>query len=98
MKLVTKQQKIEQVYSKWAKQYKGTTDQTKINITKRLKRESPKTEDEITNIIGNDSWTSNRCDSCYKDYDVLVSVIETLEVRVKLCENCLTKALTILKK
>ena len=57
------------------------------------------TEEQINEIIGNSSWTMNKCDSCYEDSDILVSVGNPHGhdgYLNKFCRSCLEKSLSAL--
>ena len=96
MKKITKQDIVDSVYDKWIKQYKDTTETHFIEITKLLK--DAKTEKEVDDVIGNDSWTVLVCTSCEKDQDEVVEIKKAEQwvlPRIVLCKSCLTKALNI---
>jgi len=88
---------IKNICKKWKAQY--PTD--KKDITDQLERLNPKTEDGITAIIGNDSWTKNVCDECKKDMDALLYVCEDYDDDyshyVLVCVNCLRKGEKMIK-
>ena len=53
---------------------------------------------DVTAIIGNDSWTSLKCDECGKYVDAVVQVGEEPDYEsysAKLCKPCVYKALTL---
>lgn len=57
------------------------------------------TEEDVTAIIGNNSWTRNTCDQCEQDVaaTVLVGAAPTIESRTaSLCRDCVLAALTAL--
>jgi hypothetical protein len=56
------------------------------------------TEADVAAAIGNDSWTSNRCDECGRDNEVVVTVGEPPDYESRtasLCPECLAKALQL---
>ena len=58
------------------------------------------TEDEIEKIIGNRSWTRNKCDECQKDQETTVLLGEEPDYEsatAQICLECLKKAVALLK-
>ena len=85
------------VFKRWAKQYQTT----KVHITERLKNLKNPTEEEITNIIGNDSWTRIVCGVCEKKVSEVVFVGENImyeQSSVAICKGCLAGITNALDK
>lgn len=96
MKVITKQQLIDTV----AKNYKkgGTLRASQIEVMNRLLALKNPTEDQITSIIGNSSWTRNECTECKKDVNVVVELGEEPDYESStawLCLRCLQKAVSL---
>lgn len=53
--------------------------------------------EDINTIIGNDSWTSNKCDECEQDCEVLLELSSYGE-HFYICAKCLEESLKMLKK
>lgn len=56
------------------------------------------TEAEVVEIIGNASWTQNRCDECRNDVDITVMLGEEPDYEsatAYICISCLEKALDL---
>ena len=101
--LVLKSQIVAGVPARWAKHYKDYRSwgyAEKATITERLSALPPGfTAEQVDEIIGNKSWTSNECTECGKDAPVLVRVGEepAYEARwVELCPDCLNAAVAAL--
>jgi len=95
MKLFTKQEKIKNIVKRWKYQY----PKDKKDITEKLIQANPTTEDEIAKIIGNRTWTTNRCDECGEDKDVLIQLGQEPDYESStacICLNCLKKALKLI--
>lgn len=103
MNLYTKQQKLAYVIPAYKSQYPknrqfadGTWSDEKL---KQLLALDPITESGVIAIIGNDTWTSHRCDICRTDCDVLVEMKTRAHEEYGpsvLCRECLQKALDLL--
>lgn len=56
------------------------------------------TEEQVTEIIGDDAWTVNRCDECKQDAGLAVQFGEPPSydsVTAKICIECLCKAINL---
>ena len=101
MNTITKQEKIKHVALHWHEQYfcNGTWKHCKGGaelIFNKLRQLGPAvTEDDIAAIIGNHSWTQNRCDECGKDSEVVATFTEDAEQITYICPDCLRKGLTL---
>lgn len=101
MNTLTKQEKIKSVAKHWKKQYfkNGVWGPSKHGfeaIYNQLKQLGPTaTEDEIEAIIGNRTWTQNKCDECDKDSDVVIMLTESSEYVTYVCLDCLRAAITL---
>lgn len=85
MKIITKKDHINGVYSRWSNQYAGWSgDKAEIAIKLR----SAKTKLEIDSIIGNDSWTKLRCSYCESDVDAVAKLIDDCECYFAICLSC----------
>ena len=102
MELTTKSMLISSVVSRWKMQYyRGGqwTHSGKEEIYENLKSEEHLTEENITKIIGNSSWTKNACDECGKDSDKLVVIGQAPDYdssTASICPDCLKKAIDLI--
>ena len=103
MRLKTKSDLIKSVAENWKRQYwhprRGWREIRKEEIYRRLS-ELPEqaTEDDIAAIIGNASWTANKCDECGQDVDVTVMLGQEPDYEsrtVFACLDCLEKAIAL---
>jgi len=97
MILITKADKIKNIVKRWTRQYPNS----KQDVARKLRQANPTTEDEIVEIIGNRSWTDNRCQECSKDCDTLVQLGEDPDhesATANICLNCLHKAIDMANK
>jgi DNA-directed RNA polymerase subunit M/transcription elongation factor TFIIS len=96
MELITKQDKIRTVLERWKNQYPDS----KKDIAKKLEQTKPKTEDEVADIIGNRSWTTQHCYECGKDKDIILQLGEEPDYEsatTYICAECLQKAVNLIK-
>ena len=105
MRVITKSQLIAIVAERWKrqyflsgkgwKQYRGDARAT----WQQLKELPPDaSEDAVAAIIGNRSWTRNRCHECGEDVQVLVELGEEPSCEsstAQICINCLREALVV---
>ena len=96
MKALTKKDLIHTVAKRWKKQYRGDVSSSQI-LTELMALSSP-TEQQITDVIGNQSWTANVCTECERSVKVVVlfgyePVFDSW--MCKLCRECLQKALRL---
>jgi hypothetical protein len=84
---------------KWKTHYMNNND--KIEIYNKLTALKNPTEQDIIDIIGNNSWTENRCAECSKDSDLLIrlggSEDDYYPTMLWVCEECLEDVLDELK-
>jgi hypothetical protein len=102
IKLITKTDIIKNVPVKYRKAYPtnyeffdGTFSDDVYN---QLINNMVSTEDEITKIIGNDSWTRNACDECNQDVFTAIQLGEETDWEsntFKICPDCLNKTKTL---
>jgi len=106
MRLRIKSDLIRSVAESWKRQYwhpgRGWSKvYRKEEIYRRLSDLSEQaTEDGVKAIIGNYSWTTNRCDECGKDVDVTVMLGQEPDYEsqtVFVCLDCLEKAIALVE-
>lgn len=57
-----------------------------------------KTELEVSSIIGNDTWTQNKCNGCNQDCQLVVILGEPPDYEsstARICPSCLEKAVKL---
>lgn len=97
MKLITERDKIIGVSKAWDATYaSGSYGDDKLVIGDRLRALKLKsaTAADIKDIIGNDTWTSLKCDECEKNVTVVVQVGDESDYEsptVCLCVKCAKK-------
>ncbi len=103
MKVITKNDLLKELPSRYRKQYPdgrvlSTGIDTQAVYDKLINDESLTTE-KAAEIIGNDSWTRLQCYECNENKDevILFGKIDYDEAYYIACENCLTKAINKLK-
>lgn len=101
MEVITKEFLIRNVARHWEQQYpiEKYKDTSKYKTLLMLK-ELPESyqESDVTGVIGNASWTGNRCHQCRKDVDLVVIVGETEDIEsstARLCLPCLREAVNM---
>ena len=102
MELITKKSILEGLAQKYQMQYStnrqffdGSWSDDKI---KMLKAENPLTEERAKEILGNDSWTRNKCDECNKDVYATVQLGQEPDYEsatANICLECLNKAVAL---
>lgn len=109
MRLITKSEKIKDVAQRFKMSWVGPVREiTDIGLKEqygKLLALNPPTVESVEAIIGDNTFTSNTCDECKSDCDLLIGFemrypSEESEDRFTtlcLCQNCLDKALTTLK-
>lgn len=101
MKLITKQDRINSVPERWLKQYpiKIWGGGEKADIYKKLiDVKGNCSEQDICEIIGNNSWTVLRCSSCASEVEFIVEVpVCWDDDSIELCEKCLSTAIGLIK-
>ena len=87
---------------RWARQYLGTTHVPSIKIADELKTLGRNPEPaEVNEIIGNDCWTTSRCDECGSTVYDVVQLGQELDYESStawICRECLIKALELFPK
>jgi hypothetical protein len=105
VKLVHKRALIANVAANWKAQYYTKNGWSvggleKEGIYNRLRTLPPNaTEEQVTAIIGNQSWTRNACDQCKRDTEVVVEVGQAPDydsATARLCVQCLQSALELI--
>ena len=109
MKLITKSEKIKDVAQRFKTSWVGPVREiTNIGLKgqyEKLLALDPPTVEAIDTIIGNNTFTSNTCNECKSDCDLLIGFdawypseeSEDQFTTFQLCQSCLDKALTALK-
>lgn len=103
MKLILKSEVVASAPKLWAMTYSKPMwagDKGKQDITRKLFSTAPLTEEAITRIIGNDSWTSLTCDECGNSVNTLARVGQEPDYdshTASLCVECITKAYELIK-
>lgn len=98
MKLITQRDLIRDVANRWEKQYPEKGDLPRLAILRRLRALDVETASaqQVADIIGNDSWTSQSCSECGEDHaDAVVQVGQELNYESRtawLCLPCVRKA------
>ncbi len=101
MRIITKREKIKTVACRWYKAYSHMIDSPYDSAKKMVFNFlsmldlNIATEEQITSIIGNDSWTRLKCDECNKPVDAIIEVGEPMDIEsstARICFNCLRKA------
>jgi hypothetical protein len=105
MEAITTRTLIRSVAARWRGQYGDPTalghDDRKMAAAAALDALDPETATaaEVASIIGNDSWTSIRCDECGRRVDAAVRVGEEPardSSTAIVCRECLARALDLL--
>jgi len=101
MKVITKRVKIREVSVRWIEQYGRTLNEKHKLIGEKLNALDVETAtpEEVTGIIGNDSWTWIRCDDCREDAEKVVQLGDEPDydsATANICLPCLQKALKAL--
>jgi hypothetical protein len=102
MELITKKSILELLPYKYATQYPqnsqffdGSWSDDKIKL---LKAEVPLTEERANEILGNNSWTRNKCDECNNDVYATVQLGQEPDYEsatANICLDCLKKAVKL---
>lgn len=93
MKILTKKQLIADVPKRWGEQYRGWVGD-KLEIHNQLLALGKNaTEDDVYKIIGNTSWTTLICNSCFKDSDAVAVYDDGDCCSAYFCKKCLSDAL-----
>lgn len=102
MELITKKGILKCLPSHYKMQYPtnrqffdGSWSDDKI---KMLEAENPLTEERANEILGNKSWTNNKCDECKQDAFAVVQLGEEPDYEshtASICIDCLNKAVAL---
>lgn len=101
MLIITKRELINTVAEKWKYQYFSSGKWGKYNgdpedVYKQLcALGNDATEEDVSRIIGNDSWTRNKCNECNLDCEIIVRLGELPDydsATACVCRDCLLKA------
>lgn len=100
MRLITLRDTIKSVPDSFAKQYHRTCDSSKIQKLVQLKNLDTEiaTVEDITLIIGNNSWTKLTCDECGEHVQAVVMVGQEPDYEsatVCLCKSCASKVINL---
>jgi len=108
VELITTQQLLGHVSERWKNTYEKNGDWGQVWLNGRKTRGSAKeiynelllckTIEEVEKVIGNNSWTALRCDSCGALVEELVKFCGHSDEPYSVCKDCLTKALGMLEK
>ena len=102
MKLITIRDIIKSVPERWARLCRLTCPDTGkagriLAALQSLDLETC-TKKDIADVIGNDTWTGLRCNSCGKDVDAVVHIPDViLDNCSYICEGCAAAALAAFK-
>lgn len=94
--LITKKQKIYNVLDRWKEQYKhysinDKSDKAYIESNLiELFSAGEQTEESISKIIGNRTWTELNCNNCEKDCQELL-IFENYSHFIQICKDCLRR-------
>ena len=106
MRLITERELIRTVAAKWAKQYRPGSwsyNNEKAEITRRLFALNPEmaSREDVDKIIGNNSWTTIRCNECNAYVSLGIQVGEEPDIEsqtVILCSACVLTVYTLLQE
>ena len=103
MEIITKKELIASVAERWRYQYpkNACTEKMETIYQKLIRLPLGATENDVTNIIGNGSWTRNKCDECQKENEVIVRIGEEPDDDFSyayICAACLQTALELAEK
>jgi hypothetical protein len=96
MELITRHTKAAGAADAWMRQY-GGTDFNGIGAKLRTLGPSPE-PDEVTKVVGNDSWVQVRCTECEQEVYAVVQVGQEPDYDSStawLCADCIWKAATM---
>ena len=99
MEKITRQNILDEVHNHWRSRYSPgskTITGSADDIYNKLVTLSPRTEEGVNEIIGNDSWTSLECDECNEQVDVIIRLGQEPDndsSTACICVNCLNLAI-----
>ncbi len=106
MRAICKSDLVRGVVNSWKRQYcpdgewiRGP-DKQEIYVKLAEKGEDI-SEQDITSIIGNSSWTRTICDNCCKDVQAVIEIGEEPDYESStayVCEECLIEALRLCRE
>lgn len=99
MRTLTKQKMIDMVVGRWYESYHENQNWNEdfSLVYQRLVDLKNPTEDQITEVIGNSSWTRLECNFCQKNVNEVV-IQNVYDKPVYICRNCLELARQLLDK
>ncbi len=102
MELITKKSILADLPERWKMQYRTNYQlfdgKWTFDIIKQLEAEQDLTEERAKEILGNDSWTRNKCDECDKDVYATVQLGQEPDYEsatANICLDCLNKAIAL---
>lgn len=101
MLLITSKQKASTAASRWIAQYRTHLTPEREEIYKNLLLLGPNPEPaQVTNVIGNSSWTRIACSSCKEETSkaILFPIDDCGYSNFVICETCLENAIYLIQK
>lgn len=102
MELITKKSILADLPERWKSQYRTNyqlfNGKMTFDIIKELETETNLTEERAKEILGNDSWTRNKCDECEKDVYATIQLGQEPDYEsstANICLDCLNKAVAL---
>jgi len=103
MYVITKKAKMESVAQTFRAQYHSNMQLANGKYTDDMYKDlvalNSKTESAIDEIMGNHSWTTNNCNECSKDSDVVIQIGKPEDYESStawICRDCLSKAIAMI--
>jgi len=103
MILTTKKDILSSLPARWKMQYRTNYQladgKWTFDIIKQLEDEQNLTEERAKEILGNDSWTRNKCDECNNDVYATVQIGQEPYYEsstANICIDCLNKAVALI--
>ncbi len=93
MEVIKRTDLFKLVSKRWDKIYAEYSNADKLLKGNRLRKNKSLDRETIDSIIGNSTWTTNRCDVCQGDCDTIISIQSFNKDEIDICESCLEKAL-----
>ena len=96
MFLLTERFLISEVAKRWLKQYPELPDWKRVVYEKLCKIDLSKASAiEVNQIIGNDTWITQRCDVCHNN--ILPAVVVGSDESITVCHKCVKQMSDLLK-
>jgi hypothetical protein len=102
MVLLTKKDILSNLPERWKSQYRTnyqlSNGKMTFDIINELEAETNLTEERAKEILGNDSWTRNKCDECNADVYATVQLGQEPDYEsatANICLDCLNKAVAL---